>query len=547
MAINLSKKIIKIGGVHLADKAKVINMKKLVFLLCTLLIYQFIIAQHRILKPLSYKHYIDEFNKDDNELYKEYIPNKESWKFLSENIPFLDCPDKNIEKTYYFRWWTFRKHIKKTLQGFVVTEFLPNVPWAGKYNTISCSASFHFYEGRWLKDQRYLNDYADFWFKGGGSLRAYSFWAANAIYNQYLVTSNPLIIKNLLPDMVTNFEQWEKEKFSSNGLFWQIDDRDGMEVSICGSGYRPTINSYMYGDALAISNIAKLSGDKGVAKTYADKSKALRLMMEKKLWDNSSDFFKVLPRDSSAQLCSTRELQGYTPWYFNIPDQQYSIAWKFLTDPKHFYAPYGPTTADQEDTKFKIAYTGHECQWNGPSWPYATSITLTALANLLNNYSQEHISKEDYLTLLQTYTKSQQLKREDGKIVPWIDENLNPFTGDWISRTRLKTWENGTWSSGKGGVERGKDYNHSTYCDLIISGLIGIRPQEGNVLVINPLIPDNAWAYFCLDRVSYHGKELTILYDKTGNRYKKGKGFFVFVDGVQKAYSKSIQKLEITL
>ena len=25
----------------------------------------------------------------------------------------------------------------------------------------------------------------------------------------------------------------------------------------------------------------------------------------------------------------------------------------------------------------------------------------------------------------------------------------------------------------KGGKERGKDYNHSTFCDLIINGLIG--------------------------------------------------------------------------
>ena len=34
-----------------------------------------------------------------------------------------------------------------------------------------------------------------------------------------------------------------------NGLFYQIDDRDGMEFSAGGSGARPTINSYMYGDA----------------------------------------------------------------------------------------------------------------------------------------------------------------------------------------------------------------------------------------------------------------------------------------------------------
>ena len=29
------------------------------------------------------------------------------------------------------------------------------------------------------------------------------------------------------------------------------------------------------------------------------------------------------------------------------------------------------------------------------------------------------------------------------------------------------------WPVDKGGKERGKDYNHSTFCDLIINGLIG--------------------------------------------------------------------------
>jgi len=42
-------------------------------------------------------------------------------------------------------------------------------------------------------------------------------------------------------------------------LFWQIDDRDGMEVSVGGSGKRATINSYMYGGAKAIAKIAAMA------------------------------------------------------------------------------------------------------------------------------------------------------------------------------------------------------------------------------------------------------------------------------------------------
>ena len=118
-----------------------------------------------VLRPEAFQHYIDRFNSDDEELYLQHIPNEQAWPFLRRNIPLFECPDKDIERTYYFRWWTYRKHIKSTPDGFVITEFLPPVGWAGKYNTINCAAGHHFYEGRWLHDAQYLNDYATFWFR----------------------------------------------------------------------------------------------------------------------------------------------------------------------------------------------------------------------------------------------------------------------------------------------------------------------------------------------------------------------------------------------
>jgi len=173
----------------------------------------------------------------------------------------------------------------------------------------------------------------------------------------------------------------------------------------------------------------------------------------------------------------------------------------------------------------------------------ATSVTLTGLANLLNNYEQDTIDKDAYFETLKIYTKSHQRTREDGKVVPWIDENLNPFTGEWISRTRLKQWKDGTWDQGKGGKERGKDYNHSTYNDLIITGLVGLRPRTDDVVEVNPLLPEDTWDYFCLDNVLYHGHILTIIWDKTGDKYKKGKGFGVFSGGKKIAGSPSLSKV----
>lgn len=509
-------------------------------------------AQQTILKAEQYKHYIDSFNANDKELYQQYISNAQSWKFLEENIPLFDCPDKMIEQTWYFRWWTYRKHINQTPSGFIITEFLPAVPWAGKYNSINCPAGHHLYEGRWLKDTHYLNDYAKFWFSGGGNPRVYSFWAADAVYKYYEVTGDTTLIKELLPDLVKNYQAWENGNLDENGLFWQEDGRDGMEVSICGAlsegarGYRATINTYMYADAMAIAAIAAVFKEKDTEAGFISKAHQIRQKVQQLLWDDKASFFKVLPKGQS-ELCSARELHGYTPWYGNLPDEKYSVAWKYLTDSNYFSAPFGPTTAERNHPGFRISYEGHECQWNGPSWPYATSVTLTAAANLLNNYHQSYFTKKDYYMLLGRYANSHQRKNEEGKTIPWIDENLNPFSGDWISRSRLKTWSNDTWSAEKGGVERGKDYNHSTFCDLIITGLLGIRPRQGDSLIINPLIPRGMWEYFCLDNVPYHGKVLTVLYDQTGKRYKKGKGFMIFVNGKKIASSRSVGRLTIKI
>jgi len=492
-----------------------------------------------LLNPDSFHHYIEAFNHDDAERTVNYIDNKSAWEWLQRNIPFFEASDKGLEETYYFRWWTFRKHIEKTPDGFLVTEFLPPVPWAGKFNTISCAAGHHFYEGRWLRDRRYLDDYARFWLSKDGEPRRYSFWAADALQARAMVVHDQQLSIDLLPSLVENYRQWEKTHLDPNGLFWQIDDRDGMEISIGGSGYRATINSYMYGDALAIANIAEWAWQKDVAKEFREKAAKLKSLVEARLWDPQGGFYKVLPRDAGARLADVRELHGYVPWYFNLPGPGHEIAWKQLMDPDGFYAPYGPTTAERRSPRFMFDHP-HDCLWNGPSWPFATTQTLVALANLLNNYKQDYIGKKDYLELLRIYACTQHFKLPDGRVIPWIDEDYNPFTGEPIARAVL-------YRNNDRNKDRGRDYNHSGYADLVITGLVGLRPRIDHLVEINPLVPEGGLTYFCLDKLAYHGVDLTILYDQTGDRYHKGKGLRVFAGGEETASAPGLQRLTAKL
>ena len=88
---------------------------------------------------------------------------------------------------------------------------------------------------------------------------------------------------------------------------------------------------------------------------------------------------------------------------------------------------------------------------------------------------------------------------------PYIGEYLDEVTGYWL----------------KGDQLRSRYYNHSTFADLIITGLMGLRPGEDDILEINPLIPDEQWNWFCLDNLMYHGKNIAIVWDSTGKKFKK--------------------------
>lgn len=110
-----------------------------------------------------------------------------------------------------------------------------------------------------------------------------------------------------------------------------------------------------------------------------------------------------------------------------------------------------------------------------------------------------------------------------------------PYIGEYHDET------NGAWLMGD--RERSRYYNHSTFNDLMITGIVGLRPQEDGSIVVNPLMPQDKWDYFCLDGVNYRGHILTIIWDKDGQRYYQGSGLTLMVDGKVVANRKDIGKL----
>ena len=481
-----------------------------------------------LLKAAGYKHYVDYFNKMEDENIKQAIPNDSAWQWMQRNIPLFECPQQNFEEMFYYRWWTIRKHIKKTDQGYVFTEFLIQRSYADKYNLIAAAIGHHAYESRWFHEKKYMDDNLHIWYRGlegkpMKKLRAYSSWNMDAIYNRYLVNKDERFVTDMLPDMVADYEGWEQEKKLSNGLYWQFDVRDAMEETISGGrrekNARPSINGYMYGNAKAIAAIATMAGKADVAALFNRKADSIKQLTQAKLWNSRDSFFEVLKEaDTSANV---KEEIGFIPWYFNMPDDKFTVAWKSVKDDKTFRAPFGITTADRSHPQFRT-HGCCKCEWDGAVWPFATSQTLTAMANLLNNYKQNEVADSTYFDLLETFVESQYYRGR-----PYIGEYLDEKTGYWL----------------KGDEERSRYYNHSTFNDMIITGLVGLRPRADEIIEVNPLLPDGKWSWFCLDNILYHGKIITIIWDKDGTKYKKGKGLSVWSNRKKVASSDNLEKV----
>lgn len=499
-----------------------------------------------VLKADDYKHYADYFNRMEDEPIQQAIPNEKSWNWMEENIPLFACPQDNFEEMWYFRWWSLRKGIRETPQGYVINEFLVQRSYSDKHNMIACAVGHHINELRWIADQRYIDQYLKVWLRGNegkpmSKLMKFSSWIPYALYERYLVNGDMDYLMEMLPDLDAHYQEWENTQRWPEGLYWQGDVQDGMEESLSGGrkikNARPTINSYMYGNAVALSQMYTLQASTQTAPEakaeslrkaalYQAKADTLRALVQNRLWNPEDKFFETR-WIKNGEICGIREAIGFIPWYFHLPQtgKGYEEAWLQVTDEKGFLAPYGLTTAERRDPNFRTHGVG-KCEWDGAVWPFASSQTMTAMANVLNDYPQSYINDSIYFSLMNLYVESQYHRGR-----PYIGEYLDEVTGYWL----------------KGDQLRSRYYNHSTFADLVVTGLMGLRPESGNSLSVNPLIPQNQWDWFCMDRIPYRGHSICILWDKDGSHFKKGAGLRVYCDGKLKASSAQIEKLRFDL
>ena len=60
----------------------------------------------------------------------------------------------------------------------------------------------------------------------------------------------------------------------------------------------------------------------------------------------------------------------------------------------------------------------------------------------------------------------------------------------------------------------------------VISGICGIGADADGKLEVKPLAPES-WDWWCVEGVRWHGRDLTVLFDRDGTHFGKGKGLVI--------------------
>ncbi len=104
--------------------------------------------------------------------------------FLKDNIPYLDIPDPTIRKSLPLRVCLTNRTYRETCRGYLllslfsrseafalrasgvgymITEFMQPVSYAGAFGSIDAAAGHHIEEAQWLRSTFYDQDYLHLW------------------------------------------------------------------------------------------------------------------------------------------------------------------------------------------------------------------------------------------------------------------------------------------------------------------------------------------------------------------------------------------------
>lgn len=525
---------------------------------------------------------VDEFNAYKNRPASDGPYNPSNNKaFLLKNIPLLISSDSTITKVYNYRWWMISKHLKEYYDPqdqknyWVVTEFFGVKPWASLSGAITCPAGQQFYDVRWLRDDRYLKSYVDYFMRGSASRlnqrengnfltwlsrpesHHFSSWMINGVEAFLKVHPDKNWLHEMLPAMEKHQQVWDSlfrvkaPGAKTDGMYKILDLYDGMEFSL--SAVLGLIESKG-----AYSLYTKDSWRKyylGWETTGNAERSAQARAFPKAFRGGYPDFYLVRPSINSYAYGNMQSLanlykidaafQGneskaveYQAKATRIRQQTLNVLW---SKKDNFFNTYsaGDNEFGARDYEARVRESVGYTPW------YFEMIPAGQYQDYSKSWEMLSSRKGFYNTAGMTTAEQQhpyyneQAYAWNGR--GWPFENSIVYKGyanylrdykkisspaekevlyDYIDKLAKMHGSDalniGEWYIPSTGKKFGgeSDYFHSTFPDIIIEDLLGFQAMHGDQFSIKPLLPEHQWDYFYLGNIRYHGHDIDIIWKR---------------------------------
>ena len=481
------------------------------------------------------------------EAFRTHVTAYNQW--WVDNVPYLDTPSDDIDKTLFYRWWLMRfNYLDADIPGndYQFPTSMEGV--LGYDNAIVLTV------GMFVDDLKYFRDPAYSYgpvvsvgetSKGGKFVdnpgdpanwsNSYTQYITEAAWRAYELHGGPGAIGATLGQHSQDDVEGLLAAYDSNdnGLIeysWGAmtgNDADAVSFHWTGHGANMdrTESAYLYSNAKAAAELFRVAGQDEKAAHMDALAARVRAAVLKYLWEPAqSTPDKVgltgnllkhrMTQDGT--LNPYKEINNYYPFTVGLMPKQgdadydpsYVEALRLFADADQ-YPVFPFYTADQVDKA-----DSPEAGSNNFSVINST-VMFRMLASVLRDYPSPYVDADTYKQLLYWNAWSHYQGGDNRQ------PNQNEF------------WSNG--SAAGGGSIGYRSWIHHTILGAtnftVIEDAMGLRPRADGKVELDPI--DIDWPYFTVDNVRYHDRDLSVVWDETGDHYGPSvpAGYSVYLDG----------------
>jgi hypothetical protein len=498
--------------------------------------------------PASLREYRRIAAQTPQQAYTEHVVAYNRW--WADNLPYLDTPEDNIDKTLFYRWWLLRFNFLDAAVPGNDYQFPVAIEGVLGYDNAIVLTT-----GMFIDDLKYLRDpsYAyGSWLgagetAGGGKYvdnpgapenwsNSYAQYLSAAAWRAYQLHGGPPAVAAKLAryasaDVDALLRAYDR---NGNGLIeydWAaMTGNDADAVSFDWAKQHGQIrmdrseSAYVYANALAAAQAAQLAGDAATALRMQALAAKIRSAVLTVLWQDHSDVADGM--GLHGDLLKQRQADGPrlpVDWKETNNDYPFSVGLM----PRHGDADYDPKYvralrlfADARQYPIFPFYTANQAdrQARGASGSnnfsvINSTVAFRLLGSALRDYPSPYLDAGSYRKLL--YWNA------------WAHD----IDGDNRYPDQNEFWAQG--SAADGGRIGYRSWIHHTQLGAtnftVIEDAMGLRPRSDARIELYPI--DIGWDYFAVDNIRYRDRDLSIVWDRDGRHYGGAKGYSAYLDG----------------